>query len=137
MNAISLDHQEVTETCGHCGVVYPVSRGSLYDGDQLHGLYLAGMHGCHEERFVVLAIAIKSGGEEDDKLAVHLRVWRTAADLQMVFIDPADSPWAAHSYLGRMLLPDEARQEPQRGHFIHLAVHVLRENPVVSEYIGA
>jgi hypothetical protein len=94
----------------------------------------AGMHGCGDEWFVVLAIAIKRGGE-GDKLAVHLHVWRAAAELQMVFINAADSPWAAHSYLGSMLAPDEARQHALRGHFIHLAVHVLRENPVVSEYI--
>jgi hypothetical protein len=35
-----------------------------------------------------------------------------------------------------MLAPDDARQHELRSHFIHLAVHVLRENPVVSEYIA-
>jgi hypothetical protein len=57
-------------------------------------------------------------------------------ELQMVFINPAESPWAAHSYLGCMLAPDEARQHALRSRFIHLAVHVLRENPAVSEYIA-
>ena len=135
MSAISLDHQEVTETCSHCRAIYPVSRGSLYDGDQLHGLYLAGMHGCHDQRFVVLAIAIKAG-DNGGKLAVHLRAWRTPTELQMVFIDPLDSPWAAHTYLGRMLSAAQVRQHAQRAHFIHLAMHVLRENPEVSEYSG-
>jgi hypothetical protein len=54
----------------------------------------------------------------------------------MVFINPAESPWAAHSYLGCMLAPDEAQQHAVRSRFIHLAVHVLRENPAVSEYIA-
>jgi hypothetical protein len=133
---VSLDHQEVSDTCTHCGAEYPVTRGSLYaDGDPI-GLYVAGMHGCRAERSVALAIALRpTTGSEPS--AVHLQAWGTPKEFQMVFIDPAMSPWNSHAYLGRMLGPEEARRDPRKGEFLHLATHVLHDNSAVRRYLGS
>lgn len=133
---VSLDHQEVSDTCTHCGAEYPVTRGSLSADGYPIGLYVAGMHGCRAERFVALAIALRpTTGSEPS--AVHLRVWETSGQFQMAFIDPAMSPWKSHAYLGRMLDPEEARRDPRKGEFLHLATHVLHDNPAVRRYLGS
>ena len=134
MSTITLDHQDVSDTCAHCASPYPVTRGSLYDDGRPVGLYVIGMHGCRAERLVAMAVAVHPDGE-GEPTAVHLQVWATPTEFRMTFIDPAESPWHGHHYLGRMLRPAEARSHPQRDRFLHLVNHVLRENPAVARYL--
>jgi hypothetical protein len=111
-----------------------VSRGSVYDNGQPLAPYLAGLHGCREQRFVALALAVRTA-PQGVSTAVTLQVQATPKELQMVFLEPDRSPWRGHAYLGSMLGPDEARRSELRPLFLHLAEHVVRQNLDVYRYL--
>ena len=95
MGQLTLDRQRTTETCEHCRAPIAVSRGSVYDDGRAVGLYLAGMHRCSMQPVAILALALlpPDGGPPQ---AVHLRVLESAEAAEMMFLDPADSPWREH-----------------------------------------
>jgi hypothetical protein len=132
---VTLDRQHTTEICEHCREPIAVSRGSVYDDGRLSGLYLAGMHRCDVEPVAILALALlpPEGGRPQ---AVHLRVRETVEAVEMVFLDPRESPWRAHHYLGQMLTAAEARQSPLRDRFFHVADHVVRDLPEVRTFLA-
>ncbi|MCI0456441.1 MAG: hypothetical protein L0Z62_05615 [Gemmataceae bacterium] len=53
----------------------------------------------------------------------------------MVFLEPRESPWGAHHYLGRMLTPAEARDNALREQFFHVADHVVEDLPEVRAFL--
>ena len=132
--AITLDHQEVLETCAHCMQEHLVSRGSLYENERPIALHLAGLHTCDGHPVAVLAIALLAESR-GGPLAVFLRAWASDDQVEMTFVDSSSSPWSKHKYLGRMLTADEARRDNQRSQFLHFAEHVLNDNPIVRAYL--
>jgi hypothetical protein len=132
---ITLDRQQTTESCEHCREPIAISRGSVYDDGHPSGLYPAGMHRCNVEPVAIVALApLPPGGAEPQ--AVHLHVRGTSEAVEMVFLDPGESPWRAHHYLGRMLTPAEARESPLRDRILHVAHHVVTDLPEVRAFLA-
>jgi hypothetical protein len=90
---------------------------------------------CDIEPVAILALALlpPEGGQPQ---AVHLRVRESSDAVEMVFLDPGESPWRAHQYLGQMLTPAEARRSPLRDRFFHVADHVVRDLPEVRMFLA-
>ena len=107
----------------------------MYEDGRPSGLYLAGLHRCEIEPVAILALALLSAGGGRPQ-AVHLRVRETSEAVEMTFLDPRESPWRAHHYLGQMLTPAEARQSPLRDRFFHVADHVVRDLPEVRAFLA-
>ena len=135
MGQLTLDRQGTTETCAHCRAPIAVSRGSVYDDGLPVGLYLAGMHRCSTQPVAILALALlpQEGARPQ---AVHLRVVESAEAVEMMFLDPAESPWREHHYLGQMLAAAEARRSSLRDRFFHVADHVVRDLPELRTFLA-
>ena len=90
---------------------------------------------CDIEPVAILALALlpPEGGQPQ---AVHLRVRESSDAVEMVFLDPGESPWRAHRYLGQMLTPAEARRSPLRDRFFHVADHVVGDLPEVRMFLA-
>jgi hypothetical protein len=116
MSELTIDLQLTTDTCQHCGRVYQVSRGSVYENGSPFALYIAGMHGCEGDPVVALAIAIASP-EGETPSAVTLQVRPSDTQIEMQIVAPDSSPWQSHSYLGHMLTRDEVLSSSLREMF--------------------
>ena len=137
MSQITIDHQDVSQTCDHCHKTFDVSRGSVYEDGEGFSIYLAGMHECHSGRSVHLAIAVREGYKEfQETCAVAMQVRATETDFEMFVADVKDSPWRGESYLGRMMDREEALNSPLKETFFHIADHVVADNPKVHEYLN-
>lgn len=140
MSALSLDRQDATDICEHCAGTIAVIRGSVYDGAEPAGLYVAGMHRCARapstaSPVAILAIALvpPAGGAPE---AVHLYVAATEDSYAMTFLDPEVSPWRTHRYLGRMPSAAEARASAMRERFFLVADRVVEDLPEIREYLA-
>jgi hypothetical protein len=134
MSEFTIDRQAATDTCRHCGKVYSVSRGSVYDDGSPFALYIAGMHGCQGDPVVALAVAVKTSAGETPS-AITLQVQPSETEFQMRIVAPDNSPWKSHTYLGRMLTREEALASPLRETFFRIADIVVTENPEVNSFL--
>jgi hypothetical protein len=133
MSSLSIDRQQSSEICDHCGQQYTVSRGSVYNDGAPFALYLAGMHGCGARKSVVLAIAIKRERHEKPT-AVSIQVWPEESEYKMAVLEPKVSPWRTHTYLGRMLTRKQALASPLIDMFFHIADVVVADNRDVRSF---
>jgi hypothetical protein len=136
MGQITFDYQVISQTCECCQKEFDVSRGSVYDGGQGIGIYIAALHACHPDKIVHLAIALRQGnGTSRDAYSWAIRVWPTETEIQMSVVDAAESPWQNETYLGRMMDRQEALSNPLLDIVFHIADHIVTENPVISTYL--
>jgi hypothetical protein len=135
MNGLAIDRQAITETCGHCGREYQVTRGSVYREGEPFALFIAGMHGCRGERVVALTIAL-SQGPKATPLALTLQILPTETEYQMRIVEPSLSPWRDQAYLGRMLSRPEALAGQLKPTFFEIADAVIAMNPELNSYLG-
>ena len=135
MPEFTIDRQAAKDTCKHCGKVYEVSRGSVFEDHSPLALYIAGMHGCEGNPIVALTIAIARPPGEPPS-AVTLQVTPTKTQFEMRVIAPDESPWQNHTYLGRMLTREEALASPLIDLFFKLADIIVTENPEVNSFLG-
>ena len=136
MSELKIDRQAATETCQHCGAVYVVSRGSVYEDNLPFALYIAGMHGCKGEPVVALAIAV-ARPEGETPSAITLQVMPSEIEFEMRIVAPDKSPWHSHAYLGHMLTRNEALASPLRKLFYRIADEVVSENPEVNGFLNS
>jgi hypothetical protein len=136
MSELTIDFQDVQETCLHCGALYTVSRGPVYDNHEGASIYLAGLHQCVEGRVVHLAIAVREGYEAfTETCAAAIQVKNGGANIEMSLVDPKFSPWQDVNYLGRILSRDEVQKSVLKDTFFHIADHIVLENPTINEYL--
>ncbi|MBN1908981.1 MAG: hypothetical protein JW818_04515 [Pirellulales bacterium] len=134
MPPLTIDCQTATDICHCCDREYPVSRGSVFRQGIPFALYMAGMHGCHGDTVVVLAVAVPRPGEEPT--AVTIRIVPTNTQFQMQILDPETSPWRNHAYLGRMLTRQEALASTLKDTFFEIADAVVVSNTSVNNYLN-
>jgi hypothetical protein len=135
MPQFTIDHQAAMETCQHCRSVYSVSRGSVYEDSQPFALYIAGMHDCNGHPVVVLAIAVaRPDGEVSS--AMTLQVQPSETEYEIRILEPDNSPWKSHSYLGHMLTRNEVLKSPLRETFYQIADTVITSNVVVHTFLN-
>jgi len=135
---MTLDQQTLFDACNHCRQQFQVIRGSVYD-DNGNGiaLYLAAMHGC-ESIAVDLVIAIRDGyAGASETSAIFIKVHPHANEIQMSVVDPTDSCWRTESYLGRLLIRDEALASPLIDSVFHIADHIVMDVPGLRTYLAA
>ncbi|HEV7698606.1 MAG TPA: hypothetical protein VGO43_00105 [Pyrinomonadaceae bacterium] len=136
MSDLSIDYQDIQETCADCGAAYTVSRGSVYDDGEGASIYLAGLHQCIEGKVAHLVVAVRPGYEKcTEKCAAAIQIRNGGANLEMSLVDPDLSPWKDLDYLGRILTRDEVLQSVHKDTFFHIADHVVLENPTINDYL--
>ena len=136
MSQIDIDFHDVNESCPHCKELFTVSRGSVYDGSEGVGIYLAALHNCSGGRTGHLAIAVKEGyGGSTETWAAALQVVSGEMNFEMSLVDPEYSPWKDTDYLGRMLHRDEVIAGSLSDTIFHIADHIVTENLTVNSYL--
>jgi hypothetical protein len=136
MSDLTIDYQDVQEACFHCGAIYTVSRGSVYDKREGASIYLAGLHQCGKGRVVHLAVAVREGYEAfTETCAAAIQVINDGTNFEMSFVDPKSSPWQDVDYLGRILTRDEVLNNILKNTFFHIADHIVVGNPTINEYL--
>jgi hypothetical protein len=122
MTMLSLDHQLVTEPCDHCNADYPVSRGTIFDSGRTVAIYLAGLHPCDAAaRTAIFGIGI-APGDDQAKVAFSFQVWLVGDDYQMTLLDPENSPWQSHEYLGPMLRRAEVLASDRKPYYFERGI---------------
>jgi hypothetical protein len=58
MGKLTIDSHVVKQVCNCCQQQFTVSRGSIYEDGTLISIYLAGLHGCDDEKPVFLGIGL-------------------------------------------------------------------------------
>src|SRR6267378_5401015 len=117
---LTLDYQPATEVCRHCSEVYPVSRGSIFIDGVPHAIYLAGLHACESAGSVILGVGVlppEVGSEEGRPEAFSIQIWLRGDHYEMAVLEPDQSPWQSHGYLGRMLTREEVLASPRKDSF--------------------
>jgi hypothetical protein len=136
MSKITLDQQVIQRACEHCKQPFIVGRGSVYEDGKPISIYLAAMHDCNKNNTVHLAIAICKHHEGlGENTAVTLRANPSDTEFEMTLINPNESPWAAETYLGKMLDRQQALASPLLAAFFEIADHIVMEIPAVNEYL--
>jgi hypothetical protein len=131
---LTIDHQDATEPCGHCGADYAVTRGSVYHDERPVALYIAAMHGCAAMKNAVMAVAFPpSDGKAP--IAASLQVWVTPNEIQMSVVEPEQSPWNSHVYLGRHLTRDQVLASPYKERLFEVADAVVALNVAPRSYL--
>jgi hypothetical protein len=138
MAYITLDRQVVSEICSHCEQRFTVVRGSVYDEGNARGLYLSGLHACDKAPVAHLAVAVCDLTRPNlPAAAFALQAWLKGDEIQMGVVDWDQSPWKGESYLGTMLDREEALARPEIEECFHIADHIVRDVPEVTDYLGA
>jgi hypothetical protein len=134
--SLTLDHQAAQEPCRHCGVDYKVARGCVYDDGEPVALYLAGMHGCHGGKNVALGIGLAPEGKAEPT-ATTLHIWAAEDEYQMSVMEPDDSPWIGHTYLGRHKTRAEILDSDAKTKVFAIADTVIASIPAIRQYLRA
>lgn len=139
MSELTIDYQDIQETCVHCGTSYTVSRGSVYDNGEGASIYLAALHQCEAGRVAHVVISLRGGYEGvGETCAAVLQVRNGGENLEMSLTDPEYSPWNGVDYLGRILTRDEVLgSSTSKNMFFHIADHVVTQNPTINTYLCA
>ena len=136
MSNLTIDFQDVFESCPHCEETFTVSRGSVYDNGEGASIYLAALHECGSGRTAHIAIAVKEGyGEFTETCAASIQIVNGGDDFEMSLVDPEYSPWKDLDYLGRMLRREELLSGSLKDTFFHIADHIVTENPTINTYL--
>jgi hypothetical protein len=134
--ALTIDYQDVTSSCPHCGADYQISRGSVYRDGVGVSIYLTALHQCQSGKAVHAGIAVQEGKEGfDTTSAAALRVVETNEGHGARVVDWNESPWKNESYLGKLLTREEVLNSPFKDRFFHILDHILAENPTVKTYL--
>jgi hypothetical protein len=133
---LTLDHQRATEPCDHCSTEYPVSRGTIFDSGNPIAIYLAGLHPCDSgARSAIFGIGVAPTTEAPPQ-AFSIQVWLLGDDYHMSLLDPEQSPWQSHEYLGRMLRLSEVLDSQRKTFYFELADCIVGANPDVKTYFA-
>jgi hypothetical protein len=130
---LTLDHQHATERCNHCSKDYPVSRGSIYDDGRPIAIYLAGLHPCESGGSAIFGIGVNDEHSAQPE-SFSIQVWLVNDQYEMTLLNPEQSPWKSHSYLGRMLNRSEVLASPKKTFYFDLADCIVRKNPQVIAF---
>lgn len=136
MSDLTIDYQDISQSCPHCHETYTVSRGSAYDNGAGASIYLAALHDCGSGRRAHVAIAVKQGyGGFTETCAATLQIVAGETEFEMSLVDPEYSPWKDIDYLGRMLHREEVLRGSLKNAFFHIADHIVTENPSINGYL--
>lgn len=137
MSNLTIDYQDVFDSCRHCQKGFTVSRGSVYDEGDGASIYLAALHECGGGRAAHVAVAVKAGYQEfTETCAASMQIVDGGANFDVSLVDPEYSPWKDVNYLGRMLRQSEVIDSPLKNTFFHIADHIVWENPTINEYLS-
>lgn len=135
---MNIDYQNISQNCEHCGELFEISRGSVYENAQGFSIYLAAMHQCGRGTLVHLAIAVKEGCKDfQETCAVAIQISPTESEFEMTVVDSIYTPWQNESYLGRMLNREEAVNSSFIDTFFQIADHIVIDNPEVNRYLNS
>jgi hypothetical protein len=135
---VNIDYQNISQNCEHCGEMFKISRGSVYENAKGFSIYLAAMHQCSEGKLVHLAIAVKESYKDfQETCAVAMKIYPTESEFEMTVVDSIDSPWQKESYLGRMLNREEAINSSLIDTFFQIADHIVVDNPELNWYLNS
>ena len=132
---LTIDAQPASEYCRACKLEYPVSRGSAYENGTPFAIYLAGMHACEKGGSAIIAVAFRSPGGEPPRAAT-VQVWAVNEEFQMSVLEPAQSPWLSHTYLGRMLSRAEALEPAFKSSLFRVADAIVHQNRQVRGFFA-
>jgi hypothetical protein len=94
---------EAVTGCDQCGHESRTFRGSIYEGNQALGIYLAAYTESHPELGVSMAVSLHGWGEDADTAAKECVAleWRNAENGPgCAIVDAKDSIWAKEAILG-------------------------------------
>src|SRR5204862_7682944 len=115
---LTLDHQHATERCDHCAKDYPVSQGSIYDEGRPIAIYLAGLHPCEGRGSAIFGIGVNDDGGVPESFSIQ--AWLVNEQYEMTLLNPEQSPWRSHSYLGQLLTRAEVLASPRTKFYFDL-----------------
>jgi hypothetical protein len=134
MDKLTIDSHVVSQICDCCHQQFTVSRGSVYENGELISIYLAGLHCCEDEKPAFVGIGLKPVSTSLQTYALNIRVDATATYFEMRILEPDDSPWSDHEYLGQSLSREEALASPYLKTFFRIADEIV-EVPEVRRYL--
>ena len=114
-----------------------MSRGSIFEDGAPRAIYLAGMHACQDGGSVILGAGVMppDGSPPDVRPeAFSIQIWLVNDNFEMTLLDPEQSPWRTHPYLGRMLTRTEVLGSPRKEFFFSIADCVVNRNPTVFAF---
>lgn len=128
------------EPCPCCGSERRASFGFVHDdGETVAFYYAALVPKEHRERCVVAAVSLGDWGHEVDpatRCAAVIRAKSQGGEIEITFLEPADSPVKDRAMLGNLMSRAEALASVTCARFIEIAGAVLLEDPEVNEYIA-
>jgi hypothetical protein len=132
--ALTIDAQPASEYCRACKLEYPASRGSAYVNGTPFAIYVAGMHAC-EKGGSAIAVPFPSPAGEPPRAAT-VQVWGVNEEFQMSVLEPAQSPWLSHTYLGRMLSRAEALEPAFKESLFRVTDAIVYQNCQVRGFFA-
>jgi hypothetical protein len=132
---LTLDHQHASEWCDHCSADYPVSRGSIFENGSPIAIYVAGLHPCESGASAIFGIGLAPGTEGIQE-SCSIQVWLVNDQYEMTLLNPPQSPWRSHAYLGPMLGREEVLGSPRKKLYFDIADCIVGRNPQVREFFG-
>lgn len=95
------------------------------------------MHACQDGGSVILGAGVMPpDGSPPDvaRESFSIQIWLVNDNFEMTLLDPEQSPWRSHLYLGRMLTRTEVLASPRKEFFFSIADCVVNRNPTVVAF---
>lgn len=128
------------EPCRCCGKERRASFGFIHDDGETVAFYYAALEPRqHDERSIVAAVSLGDWGHEVDpstRYAAVIRAKLVEGEIELTFLEPADSPVKDRAMLGNIMSKADAIASATRDRFIEIAGAVLLEDPDVNEHIA-
>lgn len=128
------------EPCRCCGKDRRASFGFVHDDGETVAFYYAALEPRpHGERSIVAAVSLGDWGHEVDpstRCAAVIRAKLVKGEIELSFLEPADSPVKDRAMLGNIMSKADAIASVTCDRFIEIVGAVLLEDPDVNEHIA-
>lgn len=129
------------DPCPCCGKERRASFGFVHDDEDTVAFYYAALAPeGHRERSVTVAVSLGDWGHEVDPSTRHAAVLRALSvrgEIEIAFLESAESPVRDRAALGPILSRDEAVRSVTRDRFVEIAGALLLEDAEVNDYIAS
>jgi hypothetical protein len=110
----------------------------VYSDGDAHAIYHATLHPDETAPHMDLAIGISGSWDVEDSVADvsgFLRVWPTATDINLRFVDPTESEWSSARMLAHQLTATAARESGARSELLRIAELVIDHDAAVNHHL--
>ncbi len=135
MLSIELGQEKKPTYCSCCGGQINSVYGFIFKDGNAYAVYHATWSVAHPEAGVDIAIDFDDWGKSEgleNRWSVGLLVRTTELEYQFQFRSPENSAWGKSEERGRMLSREEALSHPQKDEFLHVADHIVFEDPRIK-----